>query len=104
MGVLIILLVLGILATARLTRLFVSDRLTAPFRRYVVQKWGEGSLQSYFVHCPWCMSMWWGALVMLPTMLLTYFFSWLGIWFIAALSVPVASHITGLLSRLEETE
>lgn len=104
MGVLIILLVLGILATARLTRLTVSDRLTAPIRRYVVNKWGAPSLQSYFIHCPWCMSMWWGTVVMLPSLILPYFFPWLGIWFMAALSVLVASHVTGLLARLDETE
>ena len=102
MGVLIILLMLGIVATARLTRLIVVDQLTVSWRRAVIRKWGEGSLQSYFIHCPWCMSIWWGLLILPPSLLLPYFFPWLGIWFMAALAIPVASYVTGLLSKLEE--
>lgn len=102
MGVLIILLVLGIVATARVTRLVVEDRLTVSWRRAVIRKWGEESLQSYLIHCPWCMSIWIGVVIMMPSLILTGYFPWLGIWFMAALSVPAASYITGLLSKLEE--
>ena len=102
MGVLIILLVLGILATARLTRFIVEDRLAVSWRRAVIRKWGEDSLGSYLIHCPWCMSLWIGIPVIGTSVLLPHFFPSLTYWFVAALGILAASYITGLLSKLEE--
>ena len=92
---LILSLVLGVLTVARLTRLLVEDRLTVSWRRWAVKKWGEDSLQAYFVHCPWCMSMW----VAPPTMVIATLFPY--IWVIALLSIPAASYVTGFLANKE---
>lgn len=93
---LIISVVVGFLATARITRLLVEDRLTVAWRRWVVRRWGEDSLPSYFVHCPWCMSMWLAAPIMVPAALFP------NKWVIAALAIPAASLVTGLLLSREE--
>jgi hypothetical protein len=92
-------LVLLTLAVARISRLIKDDRILLRFRRWVVNKYGEDSSATYFVHCQWCISIWvafpaaiiW-ALVLLP---------WQQWW----LAVPAAlamSYVTGLLSQLEE--
>lgn len=89
-------LVVGVLAVARLTRLVVLDRVTVGLRRRVVNKWGEDSAQSYFIHCPWCVSMWVAPPVMVVAALFPY------PWVVGLLAIPAASHITGLLANLEE--
>jgi hypothetical protein len=93
--VLIISLVVATLAVARLTRLLTEDRLTAAWRRWAVRKWGTDSLQAYFVHCPWCMSMW----IAPPLMVLATLVP--SIWVIAVLSIPAASYVTGFLASRE---
>lgn len=92
-------LMLVILAVARLTRLVTHDQITLPFRRWVVNRWGEESGRSYLVHCSWCTSMWlsfpatgvWAVLT-LP----------LHQWWIALPGALAASYISGLLSQIEE--
>ena len=64
MAMLLISLVLGMLAVTRITRLLVDDRLMLNYRVWARTKFGEDSLAAYFVDCPWCTSMWVGALVM----------------------------------------
>jgi hypothetical protein len=95
MGMLIIGLILGVLTVARLTRLVVTDRLGVDLRRWVVNKWGAESLPSYLVHCPWCMSMWFA----IPVMPVAVLFP--NKWVLAALAIPPASYITGLLAKAE---
>jgi hypothetical protein len=94
MAMLIIALVLGVLTVARLTRLIVADQITTGVRRWVVTKWGAESMPSYFIHCPWCMSIWLspiaGAAALFPNR-----------WVIGALALGAASYLTGLLSQLE---
>ena len=94
MAMLIIALVLSVLTVARLTRLIVADQITGRIRRWVVTRWGETSKPSYFIHCPWCMSIWLspiaGVAVLFPNK-----------WVIAALALGAASYLTGLLSQLE---
>jgi hypothetical protein len=93
--VLIISLVVATLAVARLTRLIVDDRVTVGIRQWVVNKWGGESLPSYLIHCPWCMSIWISALVMPPAVLFP------NQWVIAALAIPAASMVAGLLNQGE---
>lgn len=93
---LILVLAVAVLAVARLTRLIVEDRITMRFKRAVVKRWGEDSLPAYFVHCPWCMSMWFAAVIMPPAAI------WPNRWVLAALAVPAASYLTGLMSSREE--
>lgn len=79
--VLVVLLV--VLATHRLTYLAVADRITRGPREavqnWVEARWYEGhpgapesdewqSKLAYFMSCPWCTSIWVGGLVTLGTM------------------------------------
>jgi len=50
-----------VLALARVTRLIVSDRLTDFLRVWAYNRSrGAESLLTYFLQCPWCVSMWLG--------------------------------------------
>lgn len=90
-------LVVGALAVARVTWLLYEDRITSPLRRWAVNKWGENSLPAYMAHCPWCISIW-VALFIMPAAAL-----WPNKWVIAALAVPAASLVAGWnAKRLEE--
>lgn len=90
-GVLVISLVVAFLAVARLSRLVTEDSLLIGLRRRVVKRWGAESKATYLVHCPWCMSIWISALVMPIAVIFP------NVWVIAALSVPAASMVAGLL-------
>lgn len=91
-------LVLLTIAVARITRLVTADYIMLPFRRWVVNRWGEDSAISYLVHCSWCSSIWisvpaaiaW-AFVLLP----------LSQWWLAAPAALAMSYVTGLLSQVE---
>jgi len=95
MYMLVIALVLAALAVARGTYFLLEDRLALAWRRWVVKKWGENSLPSYFVHCPWCMSMWLSPLAV-PAILFPY------PWVLAIYAVPAISMVTGLLLDRKE--
>lgn len=95
MSVIVLSLVVGALAVARLSRLFTTDRLTVSYRRWVIRKWGEDSLPSYLAHCDWCTSMWWAIFIMPPAALFPY------PWVIGILAIPAASLIAGLLFSKE---
>ena len=82
-------LVVGALAVARLSRLFTTDRLTIGYRRWVVNKWGEDSMPSYLAHCDWCTSMWFAIPVMPVAALFPY------PWVIGILAIPAASLVAG---------
>jgi hypothetical protein len=91
MGMLVISLVVGILATARITRLLVEDRLTLAYRTWVVKRFGENSMPAELVYCAWCTSMW----VAMPVMLVAGLYP--NRWVIAVLAVPAASMIAAML-------
>lgn len=84
-------LVVAALCVARVTRFLVEDFLADPYRRWVVKRWGSESKPSYLAHCPWCTSIWVGALVMPPAALFP------NIWVVMAYSIPAASMVSGLL-------
>lgn len=54
-------LILAALATARLTRMVTSDRITLAPRRWLlrrlVSRYGEDHLIPYFLVCDWCVSV-----------------------------------------------
>lgn len=56
-------LLIDSLATYRLVKLVRDDRITEPVRVAVIEKHGppERSQVSYLVHCPWCLSFYFGA-------------------------------------------
>lgn len=88
---------LGFLAVSRLTRLFVEDKLLIGYRRWIVNHFGAESMVAYLAHCRWCSSVWISLFVIPPAVI------WHdSVWTIAALAVPAASQVAGLLGRLEE--
>lgn len=93
---LILSLVVATLAVARITRFIVEDRLTARVRRWVVRRNGDDGLITYWIHCPWCMSIW-IALVAMPVATL-----FPNIWVVLFFSPWAASMVTGLLLDRKE--
>lgn len=55
------------LATYRAQKLVRDDKITEPLRERVVNRYGspEDSYLSYLITCPWCLSMYAGALLAL---------------------------------------
>jgi hypothetical protein len=58
------LLAVGALAVHRLTRLVIEDEVTSPVRARI-RRWSDGTAErpahpavSYFLTCPWCVSVW----------------------------------------------
>lgn len=101
MAVVALIVVLAVLAVARLSRIITTDRIGLPIRRWVVSRWGETSLPAYFVHCPWCVSIWIATAVMpaalLPILIPTQ--PWYMTVIVTLLSIPAASHLAGMLNR-----
>lgn len=54
----VVLLLTGLLAHARITRLLVADRITQPLRTAVVRRFGAGGQVAYLAHCRWCAGLW----------------------------------------------
>lgn len=50
-------------ATARITRLVVQDEISREFREWVERSLGSESRLTYLVNCPYCVSVWAGAVV-----------------------------------------
>ena len=94
MGVLIICLVVAMVAVARLSMLLTQDELTIGYRRWVIRRFGAQSKMSYLAHCDWCTSIWL-AIPIMPVAVL-----WPNRWVLAVFSIPAASLVAGLLSKL----
>lgn len=56
-------LAVDIVATYRLTKLILDDKLTEDLRFLVFNKFPRESKISYFMTCPWCVSIWAGAAI-----------------------------------------
>lgn len=92
-------LVLLTLMTARLARLITADYILLPFRRWVVNKWGDESALAYLVHCVWCTGIW----VSFPfSVIWTWRFLPVEQWWIGVPAWLGTAYAAGLLSRLEE--
>jgi hypothetical protein len=85
------------LAVARATRLIAEDKILETPRIWLLAKMKEGSLLEYGLTCRWCVSIWVAA-VAAP---IAYFWGSAPWFFVPALALAL-SHVTGLLSRLEE--
>lgn len=89
-------LLLGALATARLTRIVTTDRITEAPRRWALGKAQNLPLLAYLIVCDWCVSIYAGAAVV-------------GSWWAwgdttawtAATAVLTFSHIAGFLAGKE---
>lgn len=92
-----LLVLLAVLATARLTRLVARDAITDPARAWLHAHGPEWL--TYLVHCRWCASIWLGAGVAAAV------YNWPARWWVAIPLIGLAaSHITGLLARLEDSD
>lgn len=56
-------LLTDIVATYRLTKLVMEDRVTEDIRQAVYSRFPKDSKISYFFGCPWCVSIWAGAVI-----------------------------------------
>lgn len=90
-------LLLLILAVARLTRLVVSDKISIPFKQWVMKRSGDFGWWTFAVHCPWCVGMWFS----LGAAPLWYFFGHNPIFIVICLALA-ASHAVGLLAKLDK--
>ena len=56
-------LLIDTLASYRLVKLMRDDRVTEPVRESVIERHGppDESKASYLLHCPWCLSFYFGA-------------------------------------------
>lgn len=87
-------LTVAALATARLTRLITTDRITQAPRRWVLSRLDGDGLMAYLVVCDWCSSVYVGAGVAAAL--------WgLGDWVMWPLYALAFSYVTGLLARGE---
>lgn len=49
-----------VVATYRLTKLIMDDKITEDFRNLIFEKFPRDSKLSYLITCPWCVSIWAG--------------------------------------------
>lgn len=96
---LVLVIVLLCITTWRLTRLLTADAFPPiqMFREWVEARAGETSSWAYLVNCPWCVSVYFGGILTVATMLLLP----------DGLPVPAlvwgtTSGVTGLLSTIED--
>lgn len=55
--------IIDIIATYRLTKLILEDKFTEDFREFIFEHFPNDHKLSYFIRCPWCVSMWMGLAV-----------------------------------------
>jgi hypothetical protein len=67
------------LLTYRVTRFIVKDSLTEPFRKWLRRTFTQDSSLVELFHCPWCVSVWVGALTLVPTMLWPAEWQWIAL-------------------------
>ncbi len=88
-----LLVVLVVLATARLTKLIIDDYILEPVRVWVNDHAGDGIV--YLIQCPWCVSIYVGAGVSVAA------WAWRDqAWLIVALIALTASYLTGILELI----
>lgn len=92
----VLILVVWVLAVARVTRLLTRDKLTEPFRAWVLDRRGADSQVAYLVHCAWCSSVWIG-FASAPAAVAAAGLSW---WLLPVIALA-GSHVVGMLSWLD---
>jgi hypothetical protein len=87
-----LLVVVTVLAVARLTRLVTVDYLLHPLRERVAARFGPDGNVAYLVSCPWCLSVWLAGPVVAVAV------AWPDNRVVQAVMVALAaSHVAGLL-------
>ena len=56
-------LAIDVAATYRLTKLVMEDKITEDLREAIYEKFPKDSKIAYFIGCPWCVSIWAGAVI-----------------------------------------
>jgi hypothetical protein len=56
-------LAIDVAATYRLTKLVMDDKITEDLRMAIYEKFPRDSKIAYFIGCPWCVSIWAGAVI-----------------------------------------
>jgi hypothetical protein len=101
---LVVLTLLGLLATARVTRLITKDRISLPVRAWAVRRWGPSRGPGYLLHCQWCTSMYVAPLAAAAVLWLVPAYRldwWAQTLTVGALLSLTYSMVTGLLVGLE---
>ena len=90
----LITLLVGVLATARITRLVTTDRITQAPRMWMLTRVDADGMWGYLIHCTWCVSVYAGAAV---AAVLAFGPGW-SVWVLGALSF---SYTAGWLASKE---
>lgn len=92
----LITLLVAALATARLTRLITTDRITQAPRQWALRRLASDGLTAYLIVCDWCASVYVGAAVAAAG-------AWAGSWpWTWATPLALAfSYVAGYLARGE---
>lgn len=99
MATILLLLALYFVAVARVTRLLVVDKITEPFRSWLIDRYspnGEESMRVYMAHCTACTSVW-IAFALAPAAIGLTGLSW---WLVPFIALS-ASQATIFLSRID---
>jgi hypothetical protein len=89
-------LILAALATARITRLITTDRITEAPRSALISRLPDESLMAYLIVCDWCSSVYVGAAVA------GAWWAWgTTAWFTAATAALAFSYVAGFLASKE---
>lgn len=91
-----LLLILGALATARITRLITTDRITEAPRNWLIRKLDPNGLTAYLIVCDWCSSVYVGAAVAGGGLLAGWYS-----WPVAILAALAFSQTAGYLASKE---
>lgn len=97
-----LLILLALLAIARLTRIVTDDAIAEPFRAWVIRHrpaptdGGDEDPLVYLVHCRWCTSIW----IAFPAAAAFYFWHDTAAVQIVVLALA-ASHVSGLIAHAE---
>jgi hypothetical protein len=94
-------LVVLVLAVARVSRLITTDDLFLFVRTYVIRRFGEESKMTTLVFCPWCISVWFGIAMAGLTFLAADAPKYVAMSWHVLLTGLAASYVTGLLAKLE---
>lgn len=95
---LILVLALVTLASARVTRMIVVDKIGEPIRTRIVKWRGETSALTYLVHCTWCTGMWVSATLVAAVWWPAHLADRIGVTTWAALPITIlaVAHLVGL--------
>lgn len=103
----VVLILLGLFGTARVTRIVTADRVSKPIRTWAVTRWGPSSWLGYLLHCRWCTSMYVAPVFAAAVLWLAPAFrfeEWAQTLTVGALLSLTYSHGAALLAGLEDDE